>query len=186
MVIPSVNKEMYDKLKDWLIEHNDLVSPGLSPKTFNFLRNEVRIKVLEDALRATLVKARIALEWREYISNKLAITDDDVIAMTNTILAIMEKNIMMGSPIRIANFGDFILKTVNGAYITGFVMDENWKKEVNTPLNGDDIGLKYTMDVKKRKLTRKAEVIKPKKLEYPKLLARIAARKQRSMSTAQN
>lgn len=142
---------MYNTLRDWLIE-NMPVTP-IEQKSLNFLTRKDREKRLQQKVNSYREKAKLAVEWRNSLSDRLLIKDEDIIKATNTILEMIEGELSKGHRVKIAHFGDFKTKvySVDGIETKGIMFRpvEDWQREINTPLYQSEIGLKRKLSKKK-------------------------------------
>lgn len=138
-------------LCEWLKENAPIVVVNRDNLTFAGKR--VRQKFLATNITRFKQRARISVAWRNELSDRLKIRDEDIVLATNTIIEMFEKELSQGGTVRLAGFGD--LKTYsfeNGRQIR-FKADEAWVRVLNEPLFMGEIGLKRR--IKKKKLIRR-------------------------------
>ena len=117
--------------------------------TFSSIKN--RDAFLKNKLAAFGVKCRINFDWREKLTGRLGIDEDDIVRATNTIVELIERELSFGRTVRITNFGDFVLHTQKegGIKMVRFNADEAWRRDLNAPLYAAEIGLKQKLVGKK-------------------------------------
>lgn len=140
------------ELRAWLIENApQYESTG---KDFRYVNNKVRVQLLREKARTFSQRCKINVKWRVDLSNRLRIKPDDVLRATNTIVELMEQELQNAGTVRITNFGDLKLITMeDGTKSARFYADEQWKRELNEPLFDTEIGLKRKYA--KKKLSRR-------------------------------
>lgn len=149
------DRRKYDALRDFL---NDVMpAPAIEDRKLTFTNKKDRERILKEKAEEFAKKARVPMKWRKEISDRLLIDDDDIVKATNTIIEMIEQELIAGGTVRISNFGDF--RTYNHKY-SGFQTKaarfepvESWLREINDPLYSNEIGLTRTL--KKKKLTRR-------------------------------
>lgn len=139
------------ELKLWMQDNLPKVVP--TADNFTFTNRRTQAKILKQKVFVFKQRARISQAWREDLSNRLRIQDEDVVRGTNTIIEMFEKEIAAGGTVRIANFGDIKTKYFESGARPYFQADEAWTQAINEPLFENSLGLKrkYT----KNKLTRR-------------------------------
>jgi nucleoid DNA-binding protein len=98
-------------------------------------------------------KARISVKWRRELSDRLKITDEDVVRATNTIVEMIERELIQGGTVRLTNFGDLKTFKFPNERRVRFRVDEKWARLLNEPLYNGEVGLKRKL--KKNKLVRR-------------------------------
>lgn len=150
-----MSRKNYDALRDWL---NDFMPmTPIDKKSINFLNKKDREKRLKQKVEEFVVKAKLPLKWRKELSDRLLIDDSDIVKATNTIIEMIEKELMAGHRVRIANFGDFLTRNRKESGFdtknATFQPIESWLREINAPLYQEEIGLKFKLV--KKKLVRR-------------------------------
>ena len=132
-------------IKKWLDEFAPLTSED----------NDVRFSSAKDARRKVFrelkefqEKAKINVKWRESLSNRLGIEESDIVKATNTIINMIEEELINAGVVRLNHFGDFKLINWAESKAVRFKPCETWLGEFNEPLMRAKIGLK-------RKITRR-------------------------------
>lgn len=117
--------------------------------TFSSIKN--RDAFLKNKLAAFGVKCRVNFDWRDKLTDRLGIDEDDIVRATNTIVELMERELSFGGTVRITGFGDFVLHTqaADNLKMVRFNASESWKRELNAPLYAAEIGLKQKLVGKK-------------------------------------
>ena len=124
--------------------------------------NDVRFLDMKDARRKLFRElkefqevAKIDVKWRESLSDRLGIKEIDIVKATNTIINMVEEELINAGVVRLNHFGDFKLINWGDSKAVRFKPCETWLEEINGPLMKSKIGLK-------RKLVRgKAELREP-------------------------
>lgn len=140
------------ELKVWM--GDNLPKAVVTADNLNFTKKSVREKVLNEKVLVFKEKARISQTWRDELSTRLRIQDEDVIRATNTIFELIEAEVSKGGTVRLAGFGDLKTKQFEEGPQLYFQADEAWTQELNEPLYEDGVGLKR--QYVKKKLTRRA------------------------------
>jgi nucleoid DNA-binding protein len=104
-------------------------------------------------VRAIKQVARIGMAWRRELSDRLRLTDDDIVRATNTIIEMIERELIQGGTVRLTNFGDLKTFKFSDGRQVRFRVDEKWIRLLNEPLYKAEIGLKRSF--KKGKLIRR-------------------------------
>jgi hypothetical protein len=147
--------EKLEALRAWLMENMPQTPDHL--RSMNFLNKKSRVKVLVEKAKKFKQRTRISLTWRNELSDRLKIKEDDILRATNTILEMIEQTLASGKRVRLHNFGDFktitVLRDDMVNYELRFSPAEEWQREINQPIFESSIGLKrkYT----KKKLQRR-------------------------------
>lgn len=143
-------------IREYVMENAPQTPP--EKRSMNFLNSRDRVKRLTQVAKEFKERARIPVKWREDLSDRLRIKQDDIVRATNTIIEMMEQELASGGTVRIANFGD--IKTIamikedgDVVRMARFYADEQWKRLLNPPLYDSEIGLKHSFV--KKKLVRR-------------------------------
>lgn len=116
-------------------------------------------KVLNNSIKKFVARARINVEWRTHLGERLNLSEEEVILATNTMIDMIENALVNGGIVRLRHFGDFIPHDMKrGGYTSRtfyFKADRKWLQIVNEPLLKSDLGLKRTL--KGGKLARRIE-----------------------------
>lgn len=129
-------------LAEWL--KTNAPQRNIEDRSLNYVPNRLRTKLLTEKAKKLGQRAKINVQWRTDLSNRLRITEDDILRATNTIVEIMESELAKAGTVRITNFGDFKLHNFGDIKSLRFTADESWKRELNQPLYDSEIGLKHT------------------------------------------
>jgi nucleoid DNA-binding protein len=144
------------------------------PRGMSTMSSAEKTKVLAKKVDTFVQRAKVNLEWRSHLSERLNLSEEEVILATNTLIDMIERTLVNGGIVRLRNFGDFIPndRTIGGFTSRTFYFkaDVKWLKMLNPPLLASDIGLKRKLGG--GKLTRRIE--EPK---APKPRERARARK---------
>lgn len=150
------NKTILEELGQFLKE-NYPVKGG--PRGLFTLSVAEKNKVLNASIKKFVAKARVNLEWRTHLGERLNLSEEEVILATNTMIDMIENALVNGGTVRLRNFGDFVPHdTKRGGYTSRtfyFKADRKWLQVVNEPLLKSDLGLKRTL--KGGKLARRIE-----------------------------
>lgn len=140
------------ELKNWLNERapsNPVSDANITFRTENERAAYNRAKADEYKYRA-----RLNLQWRESLSDRLRIEMDDVVRASNTIVELIEGILAAGNTVRLDGFGDFVTVASENSRRVNFKPSEAWLRELNAPLYKDELGFKFALN--KKKLTRRA------------------------------
>src|SRR5574343_1896426 len=85
---------------------------------------------------------RVRMAWRKELSNRLRLVDEDIVRATNTIIEMIERELIHGGTVRLTNFGDLKTFKFPGGRQVRFRADEKWVRLLNEPLYKAEIGLK--------------------------------------------
>lgn len=137
------------ELRSWLIEN----IPVSANRDICYVSRKDKNAVLTQKIAQFKQKARIRVLWRQDLSDRLRIAEQDLIAATNTIIEMIEQELVRGGTVRINNFGDF--KTIKGKNFrrVRFVPAKSWTDGINDPVFKDNLGLKQKLA--KNKLKRR-------------------------------
>jgi hypothetical protein len=143
------------EIGEWLKAYSPPAS-SVNAANFTFSSIKNRDAFLKNKLAAFGVKCRVSFAWRDDLTNRLGISNDDIVRATNTIIELLERELSFGGTVRLTGFGDFVLHTQKegGIKMVRFNASESWKRELNAPLYAAEIGLKQKFVG--RKLTRRA------------------------------
>lgn len=139
------------EIRQWMID-NAIQYDKVEFQTYS--TEEERERAARKKIKEMEKKARLNVQWRQSLSDRLLISMDDITRATNTIIEIIEKSLAKGYTVRLANFGD--IKTINtkfGTQVVRFKADEKWIRELNEPFYTSELGLKRKLV--KGKLTRR-------------------------------
>lgn len=144
------------EIGEWMKIYSPPAS-SVNQGNFTFSSIKDRDKFLKNKLTAFGVKCRVNFDWRDKLTDRLGIDEDDIVRATNTIVELMERELSFGGTVRITNFADFVLYTEkkSGIKHVRFLPSEAWRRELNAPLYAAEIGLKQRLVG--RKLIRRAQ-----------------------------
>lgn len=129
-----------ESIKEWL---NERAPVNFETNDVRYIDAKRRRKRYGEQITELKQKARISVKWRLQLSERLRIVTDDIVRGTNTILELIEQSLASGEPVRLANFGDFVL--INGSEgekkWVRFRPARAWLEEINEPQWVDKIGL---------------------------------------------
>lgn len=142
----------YEHMKEWL---EDRAPVNFDRQDIRYINSKLQRKRLTPKIREIRQRARLGVQWRDSLSDRLRIQTDDVVRATNTILELIEQTLTAGHHVRLSNFGDFVLinSQVEDRKYVRFRPAKSWLEEINEPQWQSDIGLKRRYV--KGKLTRR-------------------------------
>jgi hypothetical protein len=144
----------YEHMKEWLQERAPV---DFSNQDIRYINSKLQRSRLTPKIKEIRQRARLGVQWRESLSDRLRIQTDDVVRATNTILELIEQTLSAGHHVRLANFGDLVLinSTTDERKYVRFRPAKTWLEEINEPQWQKDIGLKRRFV--KGKLTRRSD-----------------------------
>ena len=135
---------MAETLKDWL-EENFPRNPNPS---LLFVDKKTKAKLLKQRVKEHTAKIKTVTTWRDSLIARTNITEEDITRCVNTVMELMEEELMNGGTVRITNFGDLTTMNLNDERRIRFRCDEQFVRSINKPIFADEIGLYYRMDPK--------------------------------------
>lgn len=139
-------------LREWLNHHYP--QKPIEERHLAFVKFRDREKALEARAKMLAEKAKPKVGWRDELSNRLVLNEEETLQVTNTILELTEQALANGERVRINAFGDFVTTQGRSAERkVVFKPVESWHRELNAPLYQNEIGLKKKL--KKGKLSRR-------------------------------
>ena len=141
-----------ESIKEWLDERAPL---NIENNDLRYMNYRMRDQKRRERLNQLKQKARISVKWRQSLAERLRLVDDEIVRATNTIIELIEQELVKGGTVRLSGFGDFVL--INGdageKKLPRFRPAKEWLEEINEPQWKDKIGL--LRSYQKGRLTRR-------------------------------